>query len=175
MDEFISPEEAAKRLGQAVPAIRFGAQVRDEAQGAHREAVCKIAEEYGFSRDRVPARWGDLLAKFEATGFQDVRERAAGYFARLADRRETAAQEGREADIDPPDRQLLQTMLKLNAVSSDTRRTHDDIASVNDPLDTGEIIKHRMASLVKRGLIASKTGRGGGCWLTAEGLKTVKR
>ena len=65
---------------------------------------------------------------------------------------------------------ILVAMLELDAVDSDRRRSTEDIAvkaqgSGTDP----NALKSVMAELKTRVLIDSKTGRGGGCWLTDSG------
>jgi hypothetical protein len=65
---------------------------------------------------------------------------------------------------------VLQTMLKLKATDPARRKNASEIASMAEgPEANEETFKRPIATLVIRGLVASKTGRGGGCWLTPSG------
>ncbi len=65
---------------------------------------------------------------------------------------------------------VLVAMLDLGAIDSDVRRATAEIAAkaLGDSAD-GNALKAVMADLATRELILSKTGRGGGCWLTEKG------
>ncbi|HRX85791.1 MAG TPA: Rrf2 family transcriptional regulator [Phycisphaerae bacterium] len=77
----------------------------------------------------------------------------------------------------PPDEPLgeraqlvLVAMLELGAVDSDRRQSTEAIAFKALGADAdANALKTVMAELKSRGLIESKTGRGGGCWLTDAG------
>lgn len=64
----------------------------------------------------------------------------------------------------------LIAMFELGALDSDRRRSTEDIAAkaLGDDADSNSL-KSVMAELKTRELIESKTGRGGGCWLTEKG------
>lgn len=65
---------------------------------------------------------------------------------------------------------VLVAMLQLGAIDSDKRRPTEEIAAkaLGDQADANAL-KAVMSELNTRGLIDSKTGRGGGCWLTDKG------
>jgi len=73
-------------------------------------------------------------------------------------------------------RLVLVAMLELDAVDSDRRQSTERIAvkalgASTDP----NALKSVMAELKTRRLIDSKTGRGGGCWLTESGLPRAQK
>jgi hypothetical protein len=67
--------------------------------------------------------------------------------------------------------QILEEMKRLGALSADTRQTGPNIA-VSCDTKTADVdtFKRLLSDLKKLGLVDSKTGRGGGSWLTPEGL-----
>ncbi len=66
---------------------------------------------------------------------------------------------------------VLQAMLELKAADAQARRTTGEIARRAEGKQARvDNFKEPIAALEKLGLIATKEGRGGGCWLTAEGL-----
>jgi hypothetical protein len=69
---------------------------------------------------------------------------------------------------------ILQAMLRLGATSPDTLRTTIEIAKKADPDADPDAFKEPIADLKKRNFIATKEGRGGGCWLTPEGLTLAR-
>lgn len=69
---------------------------------------------------------------------------------------------------------VLIAMLELSAVDSDSRRSTEDIATKAINGD-GNALKSVMADLKTRLLIDSKTGRGGGCWLTQPGRERAQK
>lgn len=65
---------------------------------------------------------------------------------------------------------VLSAMLELNAFDSDRRQPTEQIAVKAFGRNTdANALKSVMAELKTRNLIDSKTGRGGGCWLTEGG------
>ena len=71
---------------------------------------------------------------------------------------------------------VLSAMLELDAVDSDRRRSTEAIAE--KALGRGadpNALKNVMAELKTRNLIDSKTGRGGGCWLTVSGQMRAEK
>ncbi len=65
---------------------------------------------------------------------------------------------------------VLAAMLELGAIDSDKRRSTDDIAArAMGPNADANSLKAVMSELNTRQLIDTKTGRGGGCWLTKSG------
>ncbi len=67
-------------------------------------------------------------------------------------------------------RDVLQAMLELDAVDSDRRKPTEVIALKAFGTGTdANSLKNVMAELKTRELVDSKTGRGGGCWLTDSG------
>lgn len=71
---------------------------------------------------------------------------------------------------------VLSAMLELGAVDSDHRHSTEAIAE--KALGRGadaNALKSVMAELKTRNLIDSKTGRGGGCWLTESGRQRAEK
>jgi len=71
---------------------------------------------------------------------------------------------------------VLMAMLELRALDSDQRRSTEDIAfqALGDGTDPNAL-KSVMANLKTRKLINSKTGSGGGCWLTEAGKRRAEK
>ncbi len=71
---------------------------------------------------------------------------------------------------------VLVAMLELDAVDSDRRRSTEEIAikALGNDADPNAL-KAVMAELKTRRLIDSKTGRGGGCWLTDAGIARAQK
>ena len=71
---------------------------------------------------------------------------------------------------------VLIAMLELNALDVDSRRTTEDIAfkALGDGADPNSL-KTVMSDLRTGDLIQSKTGRGGGCWLTNQGQRRAAK
>lgn len=69
---------------------------------------------------------------------------------------------------------IIEELKRTNSMSADTRRTADDIAECCDGkfFESGSY-KPLFADLSKRGLVKSKSGRGGGSWLTDEGVRVA--
>jgi len=65
--------------------------------------------------------------------------------------------------------EVLIAMLDLDAIDSDRRQSTETIAVRASGGDANSL-KTVMSDLNTRQLIASKTGRTGGCWLTARGI-----
>ncbi len=71
---------------------------------------------------------------------------------------------------------VLIAMVELNAIDSDRRQTTEEIAcKALGNKSEGNTLKGVMAELKTRKLINSKTGRGGGCWLTANGRQRAEK
>ena len=72
---------------------------------------------------------------------------------------------------------ILQTMLALNALSPDTRKTADEIAKAADGKQSDlNVFKPLLSDLTKKHkLTESKTGSGGGSWLTPLGIAVTNR
>lgn len=64
--------------------------------------------------------------------------------------------------------EVLVAMLDLGAIDSDRRQSTEMIAKKASDGDANAL-KAVMSDLKTRGLIVTKTGRGGGCWLTTSG------
>jgi hypothetical protein len=65
-------------------------------------------------------------------------------------------------------REALKAMLQLNAVDSDSRRSAEEITQ--RAMDKrSDALKPVLLELKEEGFVLSKTGRGGGYWLTAKG------
>lgn len=71
---------------------------------------------------------------------------------------------------------VLIAMLELDAVDSDRRRTTEEIAvkALGDGTDPNAL-KNVMSDLKTRQYVLSKTGRGGGCWLTEKGQERARK
>ena len=71
---------------------------------------------------------------------------------------------------------ILETMKELGATSADTRQTCEDIATECDGTKADvNVFKPLLSDLTQLGLTDSKTGRGGGSWLTTPGAKVAER
>jgi hypothetical protein len=91
----------------------------------------------------------------------------------IADEAIRAALPDRPVDDEPLNNRaqsVLIAMLELGALDSDHRQSTEDIAikALGDGTDPNAL-KSVMADLKTRKLIGSKTGSGGGCWLTGAG------
>lgn len=97
----------------------------------------------------------------------------------IADR-EKSVSESRELPSAVPklsERQylIIQAMLELKALAPNSRRKSPEIAQRAEGKQTRvDNFKDPIAALEKLGLIATKEGRGGGCWLTDEGLRLAQ-
>ena len=94
-----------------------------------------------------------------------------------------ASQENEQLESQPHDeplndraRHVLEAMLVLDAVDSDRRQSTGDIVkkALGNNADANAM-KSVMAELNSCGLVGSKTGRGGGCWLTSAGLLRAEK
>jgi DNA-binding IscR family transcriptional regulator len=95
-----------------------------------------------------------------------------------------AAIEDRTADFEassviPPLSQrqyeILQAMFQLRAVDASRRQNTAEIARKAEGKQAHtDNFKKPMAALKKLGYIATKVGRGGGCWLTPEGVGVAR-
>lgn len=81
----------------------------------------------------------------------------------------------REEPLSERAQHVLQAMLVLDAVDSDRRRATEEIAAKALGNLDANALKSVMAELKTRELIDSKTGRGGGCWLTDSGLQRAQK
>ena len=72
---------------------------------------------------------------------------------------------------------ILETMWEFQALSADTRKTADEIAIRCDGKDADvNVFKPLLSDLTRNHkLTRSKTGRGGGSWLTEMGVEVAKR
>jgi hypothetical protein len=79
----------------------------------------------------------------------------------------------------PSDRQcdILQVLFKNQASDADHRMTTDEIADAVEGKGRGRVesFKRPIADLKERGLIFTKAGRCGGCWLTDVGQTFIKQ
>lgn len=72
--------------------------------------------------------------------------------------------------------EVLVAMLELGAIDSDSRRSTAEIAAkAIGPGTDANSLKNVMADLSTRKLVVSKTGRGGGCWLTKNGQARAEK
>jgi len=71
---------------------------------------------------------------------------------------------------------VLVAMLELGSIDSDTRTTTAEISvrAIGGQADANSL-KTVMSELRTRGLIKTKTGSGGGCWLTEKGLARAQK
>ncbi|MGA2619872.1 MAG: hypothetical protein ABSF26_19840 [Thermoguttaceae bacterium] len=70
---------------------------------------------------------------------------------------------------------IIEAMFRLEAVDAAKLRTTPEIATKVERATNADAFKEAIADLRKRGLIETKEGRGGGCWLTAAGSAIAKR
>jgi hypothetical protein len=84
-----------------------------------------------------------------------------------------------DADNEPSDRQrdILQTLFKQKAFDIDHRMTTADVTEAVEGKGRGnaEAFKRPIADLKKRGLVNTKSGSGGGIWLTDAGREHIKK
>ena len=78
--------------------------------------------------------------------------------------------------LSDPQRDVLRALHKMGAFDMSTRQKADNIAAriAGRPWGDGATVKGASADLAKRGLTASKTGAGGGSWLTTDGRALVE-
>jgi hypothetical protein len=70
---------------------------------------------------------------------------------------------------------VLLAMLELNAIDSDRRRSTETVSRKALGGTDANALKSVMVELKTRRLINSKTGRGGGCWLTDNGRQRAEK
>ncbi len=72
--------------------------------------------------------------------------------------------------------EILEAMYNLKATDPARRKATEDIARAAEGAGVNpEVFKRPVADLVRRGFVATKGGRGGGCWLTATGRALAER
>jgi hypothetical protein len=83
---------------------------------------------------------------------------------------------GGECVLDLTQRQceILQTLYGRGATDREERMTTEQIAKSICPFLYSASLKEPISKLSALHLIATKTGRGGGCWLTPEGLSVIR-
>jgi predicted transcriptional regulator len=84
----------------------------------------------------------------------------------------------RKSDPALSDRQynLLQAMYELEAFHADSKQTTLAIANkAEGPNVNPETFKEPIAELKRLGLVDTKEGRKGGCWLTSKGKRLIKK
>jgi len=70
---------------------------------------------------------------------------------------------------------ILQAMWELKALDQSSRRSTEEIAvRAEGPNASPEGFKAAIADLQQRGLIDTKVGRGGGCWLLPRGIELIQ-
>ena len=107
---------------------------------------------------------GSFVCDRDSRWMKHPEREPAGQSATLA-----PAAQGHEELMDRH-RRILQAMLELRAVSEASRRTQDDIAERAEGVTTpNATFKAKVAELRRRQFVATKEGRGGGCWLTELG------
>jgi hypothetical protein len=81
---------------------------------------------------------------------------------------------GRALDLPRRQREVLQALYEKGATDSEDRLTSEQIGKAICPSLYSAAFKEPISKLSALQLIATKTGRGGGCWLTAEGLNVAR-
>lgn len=72
--------------------------------------------------------------------------------------------------------EILQAMSILKATDPARRKTTEEIAEAAEGRECNpEVFKRPIADLKRRGLVATKDGRGGGCWLTNTGRSLLEQ
>jgi hypothetical protein len=71
--------------------------------------------------------------------------------------------------------EILEAMHLLKAFDAAKRKTTNKIVDKAERGANPEGFKEPIADLKRRGLVATKEGRGGGCWLTPEGVASIKQ
>jgi hypothetical protein len=82
---------------------------------------------------------------------------------------------GRALDLPQRQREVLQALYEKGATDSEDRMTTEQIGEAICPSVYSASFKEPISKLSALQLIATKTGRGGGCWLTAEGLNVAQK
>jgi hypothetical protein len=77
-------------------------------------------------------------------------------------------------DLTDRQRDCLQALYEAKALDADTSLTADEIATRAAGAKDPSGFKRPLSDLCQRGLIDSKTGRGGGSWITTEGRLLVE-
>ena len=84
-------------------------------------------------------------------------------------------EESEKPRLAPRQECILIAMLEMDAVSEEKRKA---IAAIREQAEgtpsEQSTFKDLVAELSRRGLVRTKRGRGGGCWLTPEGLATAR-
>jgi DNA-binding IscR family transcriptional regulator len=71
---------------------------------------------------------------------------------------------------------ILEAMLILKATDPARKKTTEEIAIAAEGSESNpEAFKHPIANLKRRGLVATRGGRGGGCWLTPSGRSLAEQ
>jgi hypothetical protein len=118
----------------------------------------------------------EVAAPGKARGESAPTEGGAG----LSSTRTDQSEEEANTEADPPlsERQLevLEALHQLKAFDSNTRRTTDNVAVRVGGKDANPAcFKEPIVELTSLGLVGTKQGRGGGCWLTAKGKERIER
>lgn len=69
----------------------------------------------------------------------------------------------------------LDALRSINAISKDTRRSADRIASTIERSADANTVKVPLAELKRLGLVDSSRGRGSGSWITEVGLRALEK
>lgn len=77
-------------------------------------------------------------------------------------------------DFTDVQREVLQAMLELGALNKNSRKTASEIAEKSRGSSDESSIKRDLSELARRMLAESKTGRGGGSWLTDRGAAVAR-
>jgi hypothetical protein len=191
VDDWATLVSAQDRLAQAQysPGLRFSRQLEEfldltrwlarwcETVGVDSTPVVRFlhgAEScYHGVRGKLPPP-SDVRVVLERLALR--LQRAEGEPAKAA----SAAQAQPEKnDVPPLSRRqydILAALLLLNATSPDKRRSTAEITTKAEGIEANpEGFKEPMAGLRALGLIATKEGRGGGCWLTPKGKDLAKQ
>ena len=175
-------------------AVEYASQLRG-AVAYHRDCLAKLARltgkvltlETGFPRtggppDEFQNALNDVLKNWTEANSEPTKP-VDPQAATLADGDDAGSGRG-EADAEQNEVPvlselqylILETMKGLGALSADTRQTGEAIATAcNGKQAEVNVFKPLLSDLTKRDLTQSKTGSGGGSWLTPQGVDVANR
>ena len=156
-----------------IPAAALLAQDEAAEVDPHVTAWRQVVEP-GIRERMSPDDAEFVLGSPESTVMMSARI-AAGWLCDYARAHEgSRPREGQNAQLRTRHLDCLEALRDMNAVSEDSRRKARAVAmKVHGPQGGPEQVKEPLADLRGWGYVESKAGRGGGTWLTENGLREV--
>lgn len=127
-----------------------------------------------FGARRFTRATRDRLLLWLASTFSESSEQLEAICIEEAVRRLETELGGESKEIALSERQyqILMALSEMKALSPDRRAATNELAKrAEGPSSPGENLKKAIADLVAKGYTGSKTGRGGGVWLTEKGAE----